>query len=370
MFLYSLLSANAVDKFEPIAKWVTIGLLGALLIVGAILFFAKREAFRAFVKPAIFAFISYLLAVAIAFFALDIAKHYSDAYITENWLDKRMLISYMLVPLLVLCTVALLSILAYAITKKKLVGICGICASAIALVVALVLLAVYYDKKIANDGYYNSDTASVKEFALYIGAVLATLSIVGLSLFDKQKLSFDSHTLAYAGVCVAMSFALSYIKLWDMPQGGSVTLVSLLPVMLFSYLFGAKRGVFVGFAYGVLQAVQDPWLIHPAQFLLDYPIAFASAGLAGLFRPIKALDKVPQAQFTIGACVAGVMRFICHVLSGVFAFSVSAEGQNVWLFSLGYNAYVFIDMALVVVAGAFVLSSKAFIKAVVKNADQ
>ncbi len=370
MFLYSLLAVHAVDKFEPISKWVTIGLLGALLIVGAILFFVKREAFRVFVKPAIFVFISYLFAVAIVFFALDIVKHYSNAYVEENWLDKRMLVSHMLVPLLVLCAVALLSILAYAVTKKKLVGICGICASAMALVVALILLAVYYNKKIAGDGYYNSTTASVQQLALYLGAILASAVIVGLSFFDRQKLAFDSHVLAYAGICVAMSFALSYIKLWDMPQGGSITLVSLLPMMLFAYLFGAKRGVFVGFAYGLLQAVQDPWLIHPAQFLLDYPVAFASAGLAGLFRPVKAWNKLPQAQFTVGAVIAGVMRFICHVLSGVFAFSVSAEGQNVWAFSLAYNAYVFIDIALVVVAGAIVLSSKAFIKAVIKPTNQ
>lgn len=368
MFLYSLQAVYAVDVFEPIAKWVTIALLGAVLLAGAVTFFINRKAFQKLIKPLLIAFISYLLAVGVAFFALDIAKHYSDAYAQDNWLDKRMVVTHMLLPLLILFVIALFSLLSYALTKNKLVGVIGACVTAVTLIITLVLLAVYYNKKIANDGYYNSDTASVKQFALYLGAVIAFALIVGLSFLDKQKLHFDARTLAYAGVCVAMSFALSYIKLWDMPQGGSVTLVSLLPVMLFGYLFGAKRGVFVGFAYGVLQAVQDPWLIHPAQFMLDYPIAFASAGLAGLFRPLKALDKAPQTQFVLGAIVAGVLRFICHVLSGVFAFSVSAEGQNVWAFSLAYNAYVFIDIALVLVAGTFVLSSKAFVKAVVHKA--
>ena len=160
-----------------------------------------------------------------------------------------------------------------------------------------------------------------------------------------------------------MSFALSYIKLWDMPAGGSVTLVSLLPVMLYSVMFGAKKGVAVGFTYGVLQAVQDPWLIHPAQFLLDYPVAFSAAGLAGVLKNAKLL---PQIKFTLGALVAGTMRFICHVLSGALAFEAYAEGQNPWIYSLGYNVYVFVDIALVIAAGILLFSSKAFCKQVQK----
>ncbi|MBR2384770.1 MAG: energy-coupled thiamine transporter ThiT, partial [Clostridia bacterium] len=70
-------------------------------------------------------------------------------------------------------------------------------------------------------------------------------------------------------MCVALSFALSYIKLFEMPQGGSVTLFSMLPIMLFSYIYGMKKGLLVGVIYGLLQAVQDPYIIHPAQFLLD-----------------------------------------------------------------------------------------------------
>ncbi|MBQ8291431.1 MAG: energy-coupled thiamine transporter ThiT [Clostridia bacterium] len=373
MFLVSLLSTPAVDVFEPIAKWLTIALAAAALLTGAILFFVKKDLFGKYAKCALLSLFFYLLALAITFFALDIAKHYSQAYIEENWLDKQALIAYLLAPLLVFASVTLLCATAFVLVSKykpnakKTVAIVGACLCVLALVYTLVCLTVYYNKKIANDGYYNSEAASVKQLALYLGALLTVAIIVGLSLFDKQKFQFDARTLAYAGICVSMSFALSYIKLWDMPQGGSVTLVSLLPIMLFSYLFGAKRGVFVGFTYGVLQAVQDPWLIHPAQFLLDYPVAFAAAGLAGLFGGATKLEKLPQAQFTLGACLAGVLRFICHVLSGVFAFEASAEGQNVWLYSLGYNAYVFIDVALVIAAGVFVLSSKAFINAVRKT---
>ncbi|MBQ8342607.1 MAG: energy-coupled thiamine transporter ThiT [Clostridia bacterium] len=369
MYLYSLLSsAYAVEKFEPIAKWLTVGVIAALLLCGLVVFLVKRNAFAAVCKWLAFGLAAYLLVLAIVFFALDIAKNYSDSYAEKNWLDKRLLVRLILLPLIVLSSVALCALTAFALTakiapsKKKFVGLVGSIAFTTALVALLVCLALYYNKKIANDGYYNSDSATVKQFALYLSAIATVAVMIALSFTDRQPLRFDSRSLAYAGICVAMSYALSYIKLWDMPAGGSVTLVSLFPVMLYAYIFDTKKGVFVGFVYGTLQALQDPWIIHPAQFLLDYPIAFSAVGLAGLFRNFRPLKSAPQIKFAIGAILAGVMRYICHTLSGALAFEAYAEGQNVWTYSLAYNAYVFIDAALVVAVGLIVLSSKAFVK--------
>lgn len=370
MFLSSLLSPYAIDIFEPIAKWLTIGILTAVLLLGTLLFFLKRKIFSAFIKYAFFGIASYLLVLAILFFAFDIAYHYSDGYAQENWLDKQTLIRFILIPLLIMACisfielVAFLAVLKYKPQLKRVFGFIFLAVFIAALLAALVCICIYYYRKIDGDGYYNSDTASVKQIALYASAALTVLLTIGLTLFDKNRFYLDSRSLAYAGICVAMSFALSYVKLWDMPNGGSITLVSLLPLMLYSYIFGTKKGVFVGFVYGVLQAVQDPWLIHPAQFLLDYPIAFSVAGLAGIFHSSKRLEKLPRLQFALGAAIAGTLRFICHVLSGVFAFEAYAKGQNAWGYSLIYNLYVFIDMALVVVAGSFVLSSKSFVKTI------
>ena len=376
MFLSSLLSVYAIDIFEPIAKWLTIGILACALLMGTLIFFLKRKAFSVFIKYAFFSLASYLLIAAILFFSFDIAYHYSDGYAQENWLDKQTLIRLVLVPLLAMACICFIGLIVYFLVlkykpkHKKGVGLIFLAAFIAALIAALVCISVYYYKKIDGDGYYNSDTASVKQIALYASAVLAVLLTISLTLFDKNSFFLDTRSLAYAGICVAMSFALSYVKLWDMPNGGSITLVSLLPLMLYSYIFGTKKGVFVGFVYGILQAVQDPWLIHPAQFLLDYPVAFAAAGLAGTFRNGKGLEKLPQLKFAFGAATAGILRFICHVLSGVFAFEAYAKGQNAWAYSLIYNLYVFIDMALVVVAGAFVLTSKAFIKTLVYTSKE
>lgn len=258
--------------------------------------------------------------------------------------------------------------------KKKLAEIVAVLIVAVALIAALAVISVYYGKNFENDGYYNSDAAHVDQAVLYLGAIGLIALIAALAFFGDgtAKQGFNTKSLAYAGVCVAMSFALSYLRIVKLPQGGSVTIASLLPLLIYSYLFGAKKGVITGFIYGLLQAVQDPWIIHPAQFLLDYPVAFASIGLTGIFGSSKTLDKRPRLQFALGAIFGGAMRFICHVLSGVFAFAAYANGQNPLVYSLAYNSFVFADIALAIAAGVLVFSSKSFLKVTrsVKTAEQ
>ena len=165
-----------------------------------------------------------------------------------------------------------------------------------------------------------------------------------------------------AGVCTALSFVLSYVKFeaaWL--QGGSITLVSFLPICLFSYIYGMKKGLVVGFVYGLLQAIQDPFIVHPAQFMLDYPIAFSMIALSGLLTDLNVLSNMPKLKFTVGAILTGIFRYIAHVLSGTFAFgayAMDSEATNFLLYSAVYNSYVFIDIALVVVVGLILFSSK------------
>jgi thiamine transporter len=287
----------------------------------------------------------------------------------NNWVSLDV-IPYVFIPVLTtLCIALILGVIYFALAKKgfaklKIYRTVSAIIVAIAIIATLVLMGVYYGKNVADDGYYSEHLNNV---ALYVfaGAVIiftvATAFIVGA----KDKKPFDTKCVSMAGICVALSFCLSYIKLWDMPTGGSVTLVSLLPVMLFSYIYGIKKGLLIGLLYGTLQAVQDPWLIHPAQFILDYPIAFSAVCFAGVLKDVKALDKLPQLKFGISAFIAGSVRFLCHVLSGVFAFgayAVDAGATNFWTYSLVYNAYVFVDVALVIIAGIFLLSSKTMVK--------
>ncbi|MDE6471974.1 MAG: energy-coupled thiamine transporter ThiT [Clostridia bacterium] len=251
----------------------------------------------------------------------------------------------------------------------KAIGICiyvAIVLCIIATIVCIALIGKYYVDNIKNDGYYSP---YFKDAPMYISAIVLIGVIIGLTflLGKNTNFKFDSRSVAFGAVCIAMSFALSYVRLFKLPQGGSVTLASLLPLMIFSYVFGVKKGLLVGLIYGVLQAIQDPYIIHPVQFLLDYPIAFSAIGLSGAFANFKVFKKYPQVSLLLGGILASVLRFLAHFLSGAFAFGAYANdaGQNIYIYSLAYNSFVFVDIAIVLAVGMILFSSKAFINEVV-----
>ncbi len=355
------------DTLETPIKWLTIALAIAFVVCVIVAISLKNEGFTKFVKNLAIGLVLYALALGVLLLVLEIQKKFDVAYLEENWVSLDV-ISHVLIPLLVTLTIALVGgITLFVLSKTKpnavktLLIVFGVIL-AVCVVVSLVLIGIHYGKNVSDDGYYSEE---INPTALYVSAVAIVIVTVvsALILGRKDKKPFDTHCIALAGICVALSFALSYIKLWDMPTGGSVTLVSFLPIMLFSYIYGTKKGLLVGFLYGVLQAVQDPWLIHPAQFLLDYPIAFSMVCFAGALTDLNLLNKLPQLKFAISAIIGGALRFFCHVLSGVFAFGIYAIESgttNFWAYSLIYNSYVFIDIALVIVAGCILLSSKGF----------
>lgn len=367
MFFNLLSSAPyAADTAEPIIKWLTIGFVGAIALTLLITLLVKREIIGGVAKVSLFSLVFFALCIGITMLSLEIAKHYDPAYLEENWVSKD-IVPFVFVPILVTLILLLISaVTLFFITKKKpelkkivtiIVGaVCGV-----ALITTLVLIAIFYSANIVGDGYYSEH---LDNLALYICAgLLVVLAIAAaLILGRKDKGGFSTRSLSLAGVCIALSFALSYIKLWEMPQGGTVTLASMLPIMVYSYIYGSKKGVLIGLIYGLLQAVQDPYIVHPAQFLLDYPIAFALTGFAGALKEFNFLSNRPQIKFAIGAIIGAALRFFAHVLSGVFAFGAYAGDQNFWVYSLAYNSFVFIDVLLVIVVGVILFSSKAFIK--------
>lgn len=354
----------AKELLSSVFMYAAIALAVLLIGIGIFVRYKNAEKLSAFVKTAAALAIGFVVTVIVAMLALEFA-HIAEKGYTEY--DK--LLGLVLVPSIILGGVAVLGIAASYIAslfnrkafKITLISVAGtFCAALIALIVCL---AVYFASGAAEEN--NGATITPTENAvLYVCAAAIVLAIAAVAfVFGRnEKNGFDSKSIAYAAVCIASSFALSYIKLWSMPQGGSLTLASLLPLMIYSYMFGVRKGVLAGLVYGILQAVQDPWLIHPAQFLLDYPVAFAGIGIAGIFIKIKKLDKLPQVQFALGAVIASVLRFACHVLSGVFAFSEYSTLDNVWLYSLGYNSYVFVDVIIVIVVGALMFSVKSFNK--------
>jgi len=124
-------------------------------------------------------------------------------------------------------------------------------------------------------------------YALSIALLVLSL-LAGLALAERgEKKGVAAKQLAYCAMAVALAYVTSFIKLFKLPYGGSVTLLSMLFIVLVANWYGVRTGVLVGFAYGVLQFLQEPYFLSLFQVCCDYVLAFAALGLAGLFREKK-----------------------------------------------------------------------------------
>lgn len=142
--------------------------------------------------------------------------------------------------------------------------------------------------------------------------------VVGIILFiaaayfagkSSQKKKMSTKQLVFCALALALSFATSYIKIFQMPWGGSITFCSMLFIVLAANWYGVRTGILVGFAYGIMQFLQEPYVLSPFQVCCDYVFAFAALGLAGIFAKQKGgLIK--------GYIVAILARGAFHALGG------------------------------------------------------
>jgi len=146
-----------------------------------------------------------------------------------------------------------------------------------------------------------------------------------------------------------------------MPNAGTVSFV-MLPIIVLALRRGLLVGLVTGALYGVLDFFIDPYPpVHWIQPLLDYPVAYACVGLAGIVALAwrSQASRGPSAQFpwlVIAVAVATVARYAVHVVSGVVFFGEYAPpGQPVLVYSLIYNLYVPLSGALALAAAAVVL---------------
>lgn len=158
--------------------------------------------------------------------------------------------------------------------------------------------------------------------------------------------------LVEGALMVAISFILSFIKIFEAPYGGSITLGSMVPILFYSFRHGVGPGVLAGAVHGMLQFILEPVVYHPFQVILDYPLAFGVLGLAGLLKH----------NVFLGTTLGIFSRFVCHFLSGVIFFaSYAPQGMNPYVYSLLYNgAYLLPELIISVVVLRFALYS--FIK--------
>ena len=183
---------------------------------------------------------------------------------------------------------------------------------------------------------------TARQWGFAIGALIVTAGLlIYLAKSPRKSGRMDVRALTYGALCMAMSFVLSYIKLWSMPLGGSVTLASMLPLLWYSNKFGVRNGLIAGAAYGFLQLIQKPEIYHWVQVLLDYPLAFMMLGLAGCVKNLQ-----------IGSVIGVAGRWICHILSGAIFFAewVPEGWSNAWVYSAAYNGgYLLVELILCIV---------------------
>lgn len=162
---------------------------------------------------------------------------------------------------------------------------------------------------------------------------LVVVSVVFLLfyLYEVRKIKWSTSLVVQTAMMVAISFVLSMIKFYHYPQGGSLSLASMLPLMLCGIIYGPGVGMTAGLASGLLSLMTDFYVIHPAQLMLDYFLPNMIFGLSGI---LGANGKIRSA---LGALFMSIISVGCNVLSGVVFFAAYAGEMNVWVYSIIYN---------------------------------
>lgn len=164
---------------------------------------------------------------------------------------------------------------------------------------------------------------------------------------------------------IAMSVILGMIRVYRLPWGGAVTLLSMLPISLYSIKHGVKKGIEISFIFALFQFIQGisdglfAWGLTPVMLIscifIDYILAYTVIGLAGIFRSKGAVGWIS------GTVIALLLRFICHFISGAFIFKSLGKlwdgfsTDNSYLYSLVYNGAYMLPEIIFTSIGAFAI---------------
>ena len=347
------------DKLQFVALYLAVALVAAFIIVGLLVWFFKKEKFNDFKKYAVGITTGFAVTMVVVF-----------AYVKFqcNIDDMQAKLFYPILATLITVVAGAIAMLVSSLFSNKAVKISFIVTAVLTLgcfIATMVLMSQYYGD--IADYYPNANLVGMIVSAVVFMVIMVVMWFVG----DKRKMS-DTRSIVYGAISIALSFALSYAKLFKLPQGGSVTFASLLPLMIYCCMFGTRRGLIVCTIYGVLQALQDPFIIHPMQFLLDYPLAFGLIGVSGIFMEKGVFKDKKVVAFLLGGVLAVVLRYACHVCSGVFAFADYADldkYDTAIAYSMAYNSFAFVDMLIALVAGSTLFASKSFSALMQKSSD-
>ena len=218
----------------------------------------------------------------------------------------------------------------------------------------------------ANPSWFESAFKKFGEFPVWGWAVMAIFLILGVAFLAgmkgrNSKTTWNTQMISMGAISMALTTVLGLIRLFRLPMGGSITPAADLPLLIFSYVYGAPAGITVGFLYGVLRFILDGGQFAWAGLLpnlLDYPIGFGLLGLAGLFGQ-KSRENADEYKWLIIAIVVGnASRFFASFLSGwIFygEYCVDYGFSSPVLYSICYNgAYMLPNCIICCVLGALV----------------
>ena len=177
------------------------------------------------------------------------------------------------------------------------------------------------------DGAFDLTVAGYTVFVL----IFAALLLLGAAFFSSKK-KISVKQLVFSSMAIALAVVTSMIKLFKLPMGGSVTLLSMLFIVLIGYWYGLGAGLTTAIAYGIWQLIIDPYILSFPQMMVDYLLAFGALGLSGLFCNKK--------NGLVKGYIVGVLgRYFFAFLSGWIFFGMYApeEFPNAVVYSLAYN---------------------------------
>ncbi|MEK4701225.1 energy-coupled thiamine transporter ThiT [Solibacillus sp. FSL R7-0668] len=177
---------------------------------------------------------------------------------------------------------------------------------------------------------------------------------------DKKKLLMMVEIAIFGAIGIVLDqFSFT---LWA--QGGSISFV-MVPIMLMAIRWGLPAGLATGLIIGVLQMMFGAYIVHWLQAILDYGLAFTVVGLVAVIRkPLlqaaKDLNKTKMGIYIVlGALLGGTLRFISHLLAGVIFFKEYAGDDNVWIYSIIYNASYMLPATILTALVAVLLFTTA-----------
>ena len=192
---------------------------------------------------------------------------------------------------------------------------------------------------------------------------LTLITLIGcaislIALIKFKSLKFNSKLVARIGLAIALAFILDMLKIYRLPNGGgSISLGSMIPIMLISFVYGPSIGLFTGFLFGVFKLIVDPYILNPIQVLFDYPLPFMAVGIAGFFR-----NKY------LGATLGMLLRFVFHFIAGVVFFgSYAPAGMSPIIYSLAVNGFAVGGELLICLALLAFLPIELLIKTLKSN---